>query len=835
VSSDRADRDARQGTVNPGPRANGADEAVGTTPQPPADDMTVVLPPPATRADQVVMDAVPQPPEDDMTVILPRLAWGAAPDQVVVGDIPVQPPGFQPRPTLLTQLDRAGRGTSAVRVLTGRRGVGKTQLAAAYARARLAAGWRLVAWINAADTASLRAGLAAVADAARLSDEDSGRDAADPGRAAWRRLEADGEGCLLVLDDVTDPETLRPFVPVRGAAEILITTSQPSVADLGTSVPVDAFSQEEALAVLAGRTGLADEEKAAVVAAEVGYLPLGLAHVAAVIARRHIDYETYLERLRAVRAEKYLTQDKERQPYPDGVAEAVLLSMEAVRTDDPAGVCAGTMEIMAVLSPAGVRRELVHAAGQSGALARRRLRSRVSAALVDQALARLAERSLLTFSLDGRKIIAHSLVMQVVRERLVRQRRLAAVCRAAASVVDTRAGMLARSPDRAAVRDITEQLTALRANAARLGAGTDAKLARVLLSLRLWVQYHLGELGDSASQAIAVGGLLAADFEREAGPDHPETLGSQNSHAAPDQATDGTAEAVALFEQILAIKERLLGPDHPDTLTAQNDLAAAYWDADRTAEAILVFERTLAARERQLGANHPKTLNSRGNLAAAYRATGRAAEAIPLFEQTLAGRERLLGPHHSATLTSRCHLASAYWDTGRVADAIPLAEQVLVARERLLGPDHPGTLAWRSHLAAAYRSAGRAADAIPLVKRILAARERQLGVDHFETSVWRNNLAAAYQGAGRAAEAIPLHEQTLAACERLLGPDHPRTLKSRDDLAGAYRDVGRAAEAIPLFQQTLATRQQLLGADHPDTLTTRNGLAAACREAGRAE
>ena len=34
-----------------------------------------------------------------------------------------------------------------------------------------------------------------------------------------------------------------------------------------------------------------------------------------------------------------------------------------------AGVCTGVMEIMAVLSAAGVRRDLLHAAGQAGVLA----------------------------------------------------------------------------------------------------------------------------------------------------------------------------------------------------------------------------------------------------------------------------------------------------------------------------------------------------------------------------------------------------------------------------------------------------------------------------------
>ena len=57
------------------------------------------------------------------------------------------------------------------------------------------------------------------------------------------------------------------------------------------------------------------------------------------------------------------------QPYPHGVAEAVLLSLEAVGAADRSGVCARVMEIMAVLSAAGVRRELLHAAGQAGVLA----------------------------------------------------------------------------------------------------------------------------------------------------------------------------------------------------------------------------------------------------------------------------------------------------------------------------------------------------------------------------------------------------------------------------------------------------------------------------------
>jgi tetratricopeptide (TPR) repeat protein len=718
-------------------------------------------------------------------VIQPPEAAMAGP--VVAGEVPQPPPAFQPRADLMAALHESGPGVSVVRSVTGMRGVGKTQVAAAYARWCVDEGWRLVAWINAGDTAQVLNGLAVAA--AQLCIGVPGAGLEEIALLVRNRLEADGDRCLVVFDNLADPDAVRPFLPAAGKSQAIITSTGLETAGLGRMVQVDVFTEQEALSFLAQRTGRSDDAGARQLADQLGFLPLALAQAAAVIAAQHLDYLTYLDRLRTAPVQDLL-QRAAGEPYPRGAAEAIVLALDAVEGADPTGLCGRLINVVALLSAAGVYRALLYAAGRQGLLSHSGTETPTGPQSIDEALGRLASASLLTFSTDDATVAMHRLTMRVAVEREAQNGTLAGIGVGVAALLSAATQALPQPwRNRPAARDVVRQIMALNEHLAPYLGGQDDALAEALLRGRGWAVWCLNGLGDSFAQAIEYGQDLLADFERVLGEDDPGTVTIRSNLANAYQDAGRAGEAIPLFERTLADHERVLGQDHPDTLGSRNNLADAYQDAGRLGEAIPLFERTLADRERVLGEDHPDTLVSRNNLAAAYRDAGRLGEAILLLERTLADRERVLGQDHPNTLVSRNNLADVYRDAGRAGEAIPLFERTLADFERVLGEDHPNTWTIRNNLAAAYRAAGRAGEAIPILERTLADRERVLGEDHPDTLGCRNNLAAAYLAAGRAGEAIPILERTLADFERVLGKDHPNTLTIRSNLAAAYRAV----------------------------------------------
>ena len=792
----------------------------------------------------------------------------ASPTRIRFGSRPRVAAGFVKREGQDELFDAIFTHTEPRTVLTGMRGSGKTQLAAAVATRCEEEGWFLVAWIDAESHDKLIANLY---NLALQTGIDTPKDV-PPETIVQRFLNqlrsADAADCLFVFDNVENLDDLMGFTPEgRGVRVIVTTTRHLDWDSLGwLPLTVGVFEREQSIALLCECTGDTHRDAADRIAEALGDLPVAVSQAATLAKSRKYPLSEYLDRLNNHPLELSISRP-EGGDYRDTVSIALFMAYEQTldqlrsKSSQQERIAISLLDTLSLLAASGVPTHWL-------------LKIHDDSDAVRDTLSFLKRSSILHESTDSNKTIIHRLQGQVYRETYLSNQEKVNEARARATSllneidVDRLENF---EQQRQETRHLIEQIGAITSQIYSHPLFSDPDFA-TLLAATLYYANNLGMpqsaltlassvtqacdiLGPDQSDALRARHNLASaycdagrldqaialfeqnltDCARALGPDHPDTLSSRHNLASAYCDAGRLDEAITLHEQNLDDRIRLLGPDHPDTLATRNNLTNAYQDAGRLDEAIELFEQNLEDSTRILGPHHPDTLSSRHNLACAYQAAGRLDEAITLFEQNLEDSTRILGPRNPHTLASRNNLADAYQDACRLEETIRLHEQNLDDRTRILGPDHPHTLITRHNLACAYQDACRLDEAIALFEQALKDCTRILGPHHPDTLTSRNNLADAYRNAGRLNEGILLHKQALKDCTRILGPHHPHTLATRNHLGNAYRNAGRLNEAITLYEQNLEDRTRILGPRHPDTLISRDNLAGAYRAAGRSE
>jgi tetratricopeptide (TPR) repeat protein len=723
-----------------------------------------------------------QPPElvepDESALRAPRASVVGA---LVVGEIPQEPTAFQRRAELLTQLS-AAPGVAVVMAVTGSRGIGKTQLAAAFARQCIAAHWPVVAWIVAENAAQTMAGMDRLARELRLAAQSD--DSATAARKArhWLETQADAS-TLVVFDNVHDPAVVRPWLPAVGQARIVLTSTNQACEDLGSPVAVDVFTLAEAVAFLRDRTGLADDVGAEALAEEVGCLPLALGQAAAVVRTQRLSYDTVVGRLQSMPLHRLLTHNSG-DPYPHGAAEAVLLGLQPIEGTD--SLAHPLASLIAMLSPAGTRRDLLHTYATLD-----EHRGGIMLPDIDSTIGRLAEASLLTFSYYGDTIIMHRFTQRVIRDREQRagtlQNWVLITARMITAVLPVREK---RRKQRALCHHLITQIDELWSLIAPDTTGAAiSDTTREILRLRRWSNHCLWSIDDSINVTVR----------------------------APE---------------VIADHERLLGDDCEDTMQAQYGLALAYGDLGRHNEAIQLNQRITEWYTAKYGADHPSTLNLKNTLANNYLESGqdfaepsRLETAIALHRQNLEKYERASAAGDPDTLRSARNLIAAYNEAGRTADAIVLGERVLALVEQELDPSDPCTRGAKVSLAMAYAGAGRTSDALSLIEETVV--ENPLSSDSDNEDIWFNRLnrAKILLKAGQTEPAISELRELASNFTRLLGENSATVRRVLEELARAYRKADHIPEAIRTYEKVLSICSYTLGRDNPITVRLTDELA----------
>ena len=290
------------------------------------------------------------------------------------------------------------------------------------------------------------------------------------------------------------------------------------------------------------------------------------------------------------------------------------------------------------------------------------------------------------------------------------------------------------------------------------------------------------------------------------------------------QGQEFYAEAESWFQYCLEVTQKRLGTNHPLVVTLSNQLAHVYHHQGRYAEAESLLLQALELGKAKLGAEHTEVATALFTLGSIYESQGRYAQAEPTYRQALAMQKQLLGNEHPDIATSLHILAKFYLNQDRLAEAELAFEEALAIRQKLFGREHPKIAGTLSNLAKLYTKQGRDLEAESILVEVLAMRKRLLGEEHLNVSFTLTNLAKLYTAQKRYAEAEPLLLQALTIRKKTLGDEHRYVANALVYLAELYSAQGDSSQAQPLYVQALEIFEHQLGSMHPDTIKLREAL-----------
>ncbi|OQU98756.1 Tetratricopeptide repeat-containing protein [Cladophialophora immunda] len=261
--------------------------------------------------------------------------------------------------------------------------------------------------------------------------------------------------------------------------------------------------------------------------------------------------------------------------------------------------------------------------------------------------------------------------------------------------------------------------------------------------------------------------------------------------------------AEQMYLLTLAGYEKVLGVDHTSTLDTVHNLGGLYCTQGKLGAAEKMYQRALAGYEKALGVDHTSTLDTVDNLGVLYRDQGRLDAAEKMYQRALAGKEKALGMDHTSTLYTVNNLGVLYRDQG--AGSRPHVD---------LHQDHTSTLYTVNNLGVLYRDQGRLDAAEKMYQRALAGYEKALGVDHTSTLQTLVNMGTLLCLQQELSKAESVYQDTVSRFTHSLGPDHIETLGTVNNLANVYCEQGRLLEAEERYEQASLGIRRALGQDH---------------------
>lgn len=577
---------------------------------------------------------------------------------------------------------------------------------------------------------------------------------------------------LVILDDVIDYRSIRPYLPPANSCFKVLLTSR---IRLGRSIKqlfVDVLDEISALALLAGLMGEEDRlkeepEAAKALCSWLGYLPLGLETVGRYLGQKlDLSLAKMLQRLHSKRlAAKALCKSEGNDDMTAtlGVASAFELSWEAIGRSAKELGC-----LLGLFAPAPIPWSLVVLCES------------------EQDLEELED-------LRDEKLISFNLLQRI-------------------------------APETYCLHPLMREFFQMKLTESNLSEDLKTRYCQVMVNIA-------EEIPESATQSLILQMQPKIFHIAEAATSWSDYL-SNEQLIKPFQGLGRFYQEQGFYDEAenwgkrcYAIVQNKLGSENLSVAMNLSQLAYVYRRQGKYEEAERLNKNALELREKLLGEEHPDVADSLNNLALVYYEKGEYDAAETLLVKSLEMRRKLLNAEHIDIADSLNNLALTNNAQGYYKKAESLYQEAYELNQKLLGLEHPKTAINLNNLAYCYYSQKQYVESESYYRKALMIFRKLLGSQHHDLATTLNNLAQVCSKLKNYEDAEPLFLEALEIQKNILGDKHPDIATGLNNLAGLYEDIGHMEKAEAFYKKALEMLKELLGNDHLSVGITSNNLA----------
>ncbi|CRL23546.1 NB-ARC [Penicillium camemberti] len=165
-------------------------------------------------------------------------------------------------------------------------------------------------------------------------------------------------------------------------------------------------------------------------------------------------------------------------------------------------------------------------------------------------------------------------------------------------------------------------------------------------------------------------------------------------------------------------------------------------------------------------------------------------------------------------------LCMVFRETARKREVKEILRSLLRLRDKFQGSDAPEALMTAKNLGCLYAEEGSFQEAEKLFKRVLDTRERLFAWDHLSVITTLQCLGNLYLDQNNFEDAESALTGALAKAKKAFGEFHELTLDIINSLDSLYEKQDEIIEQEAILDQMLAIKETLLGHNHPSTINT---------------